>query len=129
MFKIFSTYSSINIKMQNVEFNDAEQPLELSLGVKVKWSRYRPSVTQTYGRRIALLFHDRGTERFSVQQHAPAAIYPLQRIGTYIRGGLVGVRVGLEGRKFVKSGFDPVPSRPGYLSRYTDWATPAHIKR
>jgi len=29
--------------------------------VKVKWSRYRPGVTQRVGRDIALLFHDRGT--------------------------------------------------------------------
>ena len=31
--------------------------------VKVKWSRYRPSVAQRVGRGIALLFHDRGTRR------------------------------------------------------------------
>ena len=29
----------------------------------VKWSRYRPGVTQRVGRVIALLFHDRGTRR------------------------------------------------------------------
>jgi len=31
--------------------------------VKVKWSRYRPGVTQRVGRGIALLFHDRDTRR------------------------------------------------------------------
>jgi len=31
--------------------------------VKVKCSRYRPSVAQRVGRGIALLFHDRGTRR------------------------------------------------------------------
>jgi len=31
--------------------------------VKVKWSRYRPDVTQRVGTGIALLFHDRGTRR------------------------------------------------------------------
>jgi len=31
--------------------------------VKLKWSRYRPSVAQRVGRGIALLFHDRGTRR------------------------------------------------------------------
>ena len=31
--------------------------------IKVKWSRYRPGVTQRVGRGIALLFHDRGTRR------------------------------------------------------------------
>jgi hypothetical protein len=30
---------------------------------KVKWSRYRPGVTQRVCRGIALLFHDRGTRR------------------------------------------------------------------
>jgi len=30
---------------------------------KVKWSRYRPGVTQRMGRGITLLFHDRGTRR------------------------------------------------------------------
>jgi hypothetical protein len=31
--------------------------------VKVKFSRYRPDVAQRVGRRVALLFHDRGTRR------------------------------------------------------------------
>jgi len=31
--------------------------------VKVKWSRYRPGVAQRVGRGIALLFHDRSTNR------------------------------------------------------------------
>ena len=31
--------------------------------IKVKCSRYRPSVAQKLGRSIALLFHDRGTRR------------------------------------------------------------------
>ena len=31
--------------------------------VKVKWSCYTPSVAQRLGKRIALLFHDRGTSR------------------------------------------------------------------
>jgi len=31
--------------------------------VKVKCSRYRPSVAQRVGRDITLLFHDRGTRR------------------------------------------------------------------
>ena len=39
--------------------------------VKVKWSRYRPSVAQTVGRGIALLFHDRGTRRGWVVSSTP----------------------------------------------------------
>ena len=61
-------------------------------------------MTQTLGRRTALLFHDRGTKRYSGQQHSLAAIYPLERIGTHTRGGLVGVRVGLEGDKICEIG-------------------------
>jgi len=38
-------------------------PVMCLVGVKVKWSRYRPGVAQRVGRGIALLFHDRGTGR------------------------------------------------------------------
>ena len=39
--------------------------------VKVKWSRYSPSVAQRVGRDIALLFHDRGTRRGWVVSSTP----------------------------------------------------------
>jgi len=35
----------------------------MSVKVKVKFSRYRPGVTQRVGRSTAVLFHDRGTRR------------------------------------------------------------------
>ena len=38
---------------------------------EVKWSRYRPGVTQRVGRGIALLFHDRGTRRWWVVSSTP----------------------------------------------------------
>ena len=38
---------------------------------KVKWSHYRPSVTQRVGRVIALLFHDHGTRRGWVVSSTP----------------------------------------------------------
>jgi len=38
---------------------------------KVKWSRYRPNVTQRVGRGIALLFHDRGTTERWVVSNTP----------------------------------------------------------
>ena len=38
---------------------------------KVKWSRYRPSVTQRVGRGIALLFRDRVTRRGWVNSSMP----------------------------------------------------------
>jgi len=37
--------------------------IDTCIHIKVKWSRYRPSVTQKVGRGIALLFHDRGSRR------------------------------------------------------------------
>ena len=42
-----------------------------TLKVKVKWSRYRPGVTQRVGRGIALLFHDRGARRGWVFSSTP----------------------------------------------------------
>jgi len=64
-------------------------------------------VAQRVGRGIALLFHDRDTRRGggSGQQHAPAALYPRERPGTYFTGGWVGLRAGLDGRI-------PVPQFP-----------------
>jgi hypothetical protein len=53
------------------------------------------------GKNIALLFHDRCTRRFSGQQHAPAAIYHLERIRTHFIGSWVCVMAGLSGGKFV----------------------------
>ena len=35
----------------------------------------------------------------SGQQHAPAALYSLERPGTHFTGGWVGPRAGLDGRK------------------------------
>jgi hypothetical protein len=81
---------------------------------KGKFSRYQPGLAQRVGRRIALLFHDRGTRRgVSGQQHAPAAICPRERPVTHFTGGWVGPRAGVDGRKISSPpGFDPGPSSP-----------------
>jgi len=42
-----------------------------NIEVKVKWSRYRPAVTQIVGRGIALPFHDRDTRRGWVVSSTP----------------------------------------------------------
>jgi hypothetical protein len=57
-------------------------------------------MAQMLGKSITLLFHERGIRRFSVQQHAPAAICHRERIRTHFRGSWVGVR----GGKFVTTG-------------------------
>ena len=49
----------------------AENRMGRRVKVKVKWSRYRPDVTQRVGRGIALLFHDRGTRRGWVVSSTP----------------------------------------------------------
>ena len=47
----------------------------------------------------------------SGQQHAPAALYPLERPGTHFTGGWAGPRTGLDGWKISSPlGFDPRPS-------------------
>jgi len=44
----------------------------------------------------------------SGQQHAPAALYPWERPGTYFTGSWMGPRAGLDGRKITSPpGFDP----------------------
>jgi len=59
----------------------------------------------------------------SGQLHAPAALYPRERPGTYFTGGWVGPRAGLDGRKISSPpGFDPRNVQPVVI-RYTDWAT------
>jgi hypothetical protein len=55
----------------------------------------------------------------SGQQHAPAALYPLERHGTYCTGGWVGPWAGLDGRKISSPpGFDPGPSSQVTQSLY-----------
>jgi len=47
------------------------------------------------------------------QQHAPAALYPGERLGAHFTGGWVGPRAGLGGGKISSpTGFDPGPSSP-----------------
>jgi len=62
-------------------------------------------------------------EGISGQQHTPTALYLRERPATHFKGGWVGPRGGLDGRKISSpTGFDPGPSSP-QLSRYSDWAT------
>jgi len=82
--------------------------------VKVKWSRYRPGLTQRVDRGVALLLHYRSTRRgVNGQQHAPDALYPRESPGTHFTGGWVGPRAGLDGQKISSPpGVDPGPSSP-----------------
>jgi len=55
-----------------VEYNQQDATFHnLFISVRVKWSRYRPGVTQRLDRGIALLFHDRGTRRRWVVSSTP----------------------------------------------------------
>ena len=91
-----------------------------------RWSRYRPGVAQRVGRSIALLFHDRGTRRgVSGQQHAPAALYTWERLGTHCTGGWVGPRASLDGRKIsFPLALDPGPSSPKSVAILTELTGP-----
>ena len=53
------------------------------------------------------------------QQHALAALYPRERLGTHCTEGWVGPRAGLDGRKISSpTGFDPEPSSSVAQSLY-----------
>ena len=58
-----------------------------------------PVVAKRVGRSNAVLFMTAALEGMSVQQHAPAPLYPRERPGTHCTGGWVGSRSGLDGRK------------------------------
>jgi len=52
-------------------------------------------------------------EGVSGQQHAPTALYLMERPGTHFTGGWVGPRAGLDGRKISSpAGFDLELSSP-----------------
>jgi len=62
----------------------------------------------------------------SGQQHAPATLYPRERLRTHFTGGWVGPRAGLDWRKISSPpGFDPGPSSPYSVAIPTD-QTPPH---
>ena len=69
-------------------------------------------------------------EGVSGQQHAPAALYPLERPGTHFTGGWVGPRAGLDGRKISSPpGFDPGPSSPLSVAILTELPGPHESAR
>jgi hypothetical protein len=66
------------------------------------------------GRSIALLFQDLGCWKgVSGQRHAPAALYPREKLGTHCTEGWVGPRACLDGQK-ISPHRDSIPglSRP-----------------
>jgi len=99
------------------------QPLTEMSKVKVKWSRYRPSVAQRVGRGIALLFHDRGTRRGEWPAARPGRTLPpgKTRYPFYRRLG------GLQGRSGWAENVVPTAIRSRtvqpVVSRYTSCAT------
>ena len=50
-------------------------------------------------------------EGVSGQQHAPAALYPRERLDNHSTGGWVGPRAGLDGRKIASRSDQPVVNR------------------
>jgi len=62
-------------------------------------------------------------------RHAPGALYPRERPGTYCTGGWVGPRTGLDrcGKISPPPGFDPRTVQP-VASRYTDCATRPNLR-
>ena len=62
------------------------------------------------------------------QRHASAALPPGKRPGAHCIGDWVGPRAGLDGcgKSRFRLVFDPRTVQP-VVSRYTDWAIPAHV--
>ena len=94
----------------------------------VKWSCYRPSVTQRVGRGIALLFHDCGTRRGWVVSSMPWPHFtpgkdpvPILQEAGWAPGPVWGAEM------LVPTGIRSRTVQP-VVSRYTDWATrPTHM--
>ena len=85
-------------------------------------ARCGPEGGQRYSSTLPRPRHQKGV---SGQQHAPAALYPRERLGTHCTGGWVGPRAGLEGRKISSPpGFDPGPSSPQSVAIPTELPGP-----
>ena len=90
---------------------------------KVKWPRYRPGVTQTVGRGIALLFHDCGTRRgwmvsSTLRPHFTPGkdLVPIVQQAGWAPGPV------WRAENLVPTGIRSQTFQP-VVSRYTDWAT------
>jgi len=80
---------------------------------------------------IAILFLDHSTRRDWVVSVAPRPHFtPGERPATHCTGGWVGPRAGLDmcGKSRPPTGFDLRTVQP-VTSRYTDWATAAHLQK
>jgi len=64
-------------------------------------------------------------EGVSGQQHAPAALYPRERLGTHFTGEWVGPRAGLDGRKS-RPHRGSIPDRPARSQSLYRLSYPAH---
>jgi len=83
---------------------------------KVKWSHYRPGVSQRVGRGIALLFHDRGTRRGWVVSSTPRANFTPGKDPVLIlqEAGWAPGPVWKGGKS--RPHWDPIPDRPARSS-------------
>ena len=88
--------------------------------VKVKFSRYRPSMAKRVGRGIALLIHDRGTRRGWVVSSTPRPHFTPGKDPVQESGWAPGPA--WTGGKFRPPGIRPQTVQL-VVSRYTDWAT------
>jgi len=97
-----------------------------AVGVKVKWSRYRPGVAQRVGRGIALLLHDRGTRRGWVVSSTPRPHFTPGKdpVPTVQEAGWAPGPVWTGGKS--RSHRDSIPDRPAYSQSLYRLSYPAH---
>ena len=99
-----------------------------SLKKKVKWSLYRPGVAQRVGRRIALLFHDRGTRRGWVVSSTPRQHFTLgkDRVPILQEAGWAPGPVWTGGKS--RPHRDSIPDRPARSQSLYRLSYRAHIQ-
>jgi len=93
---------------------------------KVKWSRYRPGVVQRVGRRIALLFHDRGARRGWVVSSTPRPLFTSGKVSVPIvqEAGRASRPVWTGGKS--RPHRDSIPDRPARSQSLYRLSYPAH---
>jgi len=99
----------------------------LVVNIKIKWSRYRPSVAQMVGRGIALFLHDCGTRRGWVVSSTPRPHFTPEKntVPVLQEAGWAPVPVWTGGKSRPRR--DSISDRPARSQSLYRLSYPAHI--
>ena len=123
---LYETNLLISHKAKFTVFPEIHTKHTNAMWVKVKWSRYRPGVTQRVGTVITLLFHDRGTRRGWVVSSTPRPHFTPGKDQAPIlqEAGCAPGRVWTGGKS--RSHRDSIPDRPAPSQSLYRLSYPAH---